>query len=263
MSADFTGKSGIITGAAGGIGRATALRLAKAGANLTLVDKNDGELIKLTRELEQYGVSISSLAADVTDPDSAAEYVEMALKHSGKIDFFFNNAGIEGPMRSVLDFDERDFTKVIDINLKGVFLGLRHVLPVMKNQGHGAVVNTGSLASERGLAGSIAYTAAKHGVLGLTRVAVADLVGTQVRVNSVLPGMVDTPLLRKIINDTFAGDMDKGVQGMGNVAPMKRLAQPEEIASAVVFLLSDDASFINGVALPVDGGTLAVVPYND
>lgn len=262
MFSSFAGKSGIITGAAGGIGRAVAVRLAQAGANLTLVDRNQAALDELRQDLASHSVKVSCVVADVTDEESVVKYVREALSQSGGIDFFFNNAGIEGPMRTVFDFDSADFDKVISVNLKGVFLGLRHVLPHMIKQGSGAVVNTGSLASERGLTGSIAYSAAKHGVLGITRVSAADLVGTAVRVNCVLPGMVDTPMLRKIINETFGGDMEAGLKGMGSVAPMKRIAQPDEVASAVVFLLSDEASFINGVGLPVDGGTLAVVPYN-
>ncbi|MDH4846220.1 MULTISPECIES: SDR family NAD(P)-dependent oxidoreductase [Pseudomonas] len=262
MNGNFQGKAGIITGAAGGIGSATARRLSAEGAQLLLVDRNEVALKTLVDEIRALGGECDFAVADVSEDASVQAYVAQASNTFDRIDFFFNNAGIEGPMCSVLTFQEADFDKVIAVNLKGVFLGMRYVLPIMVKQGFGSIVNTGSIASARGLAGSIAYTAAKHAVLGMVRTGAADLAGTNVRLNCVMPGMVDTPMLRKIIHETFDGDLNKGLKGMGSVSPMHRVAQPEEIAAGVVFLLSDDASFINGVALPIDGGTLATIPYN-
>jgi 3alpha(or 20beta)-hydroxysteroid dehydrogenase len=160
------------------------------------------------------------------------------------------------------EYPEDVFDEVIAVNLRGVFLGLRHVLPVMLRQGSGSIVNTGSLASERGLPLTAAYNASKHAVVGLTKTAAAEVGAAGVRVNAVLPGMIDTRMLRSLVDTMSGGDMEAGMQFVAGVAPQGRTGTVEEVAAIVAFLASDAASFVNGVAWPVDGGALATMANN-
>ena len=255
---DLTGRVALITGAAGGIGGAAAARFAALGADLHLVDVDEEGLARSAEAVAATGRRVTTSTADVTLSADVRGYVEAALREHGRIDAFFNNAGIEGPVATLAEYPEDGFERVVAVNLVGVFLGLRHVLPVMLEQGSGAIVNTGSLASERGLPSSGAYIATKHAVLGLTRTAAAEVAGRGVRVNAVLPGMIDTRMLRDLAQQ-LAGDLDQGMAYLGAAAPAGRTGQPEEVAAVVVFLCSDDASFVHGVGLPVDGGILATL----
>ncbi|MBX5440853.1 MAG: SDR family oxidoreductase [Solirubrobacteraceae bacterium] len=255
-----TGRTALITGAAGGIGRATALRFAAEGARLHLVDNDPVGLGETLDAVRAGGApAATQTVADVTQPEHVAGYVEAALQAHGRIDAFFNNAGIEGPVAPLAEYPLDGYEAVIAVNLTGVFLGLRHVLPVMLEQGSGAIVNTGSLASERGLPGTAVYNATKHAVLGLTRTAAAEVGAAGVRVNAVLPGMIDTRMLRTLAGE-LGGEVDAGLAFMSQVAPQQRTGRPEEVAAVVTFLCSDDASFVNGVGWPVDGGALATIP---
>ncbi len=255
------GKGALITGGGGLIGREAAIALAKDGAKIMLVDIDPKRLRESHDAVAALGdhVHVETVLADCGDSSDVQGYVAAAVARFGEIDAFFNNAGIEGKLGPIAEYDETEWERVIRINLTGVFFGLRHVLPVMIKQGHGAIVNTGSIASERGLPLTPAYNAAKHGVLGLTRTAAAEVGRHGVRVNCVLPGMVDTPLLRSILGTIFAGDIEAGLKVAGSAAPMNRVATPAEIGAVVAFLLSDRAGFVNGAAWPVDGGALAVM----
>src|SRR5665213_2988147 len=156
---------------------------------------------------------------------------------------------------------ETVFERMVAVNEKGIFLGMRYVLPVMLKQGHGAVVNTGSIASERGLAGACAYNSTKHAVIGLTRTAASEVGAKGVRVNAVMPGVIDTPLLEAMLRMMFNGDVAAGKKVLGKVATMDRIGTPEEVGEVVTFLLSDAASFVNGAAWAVDGGALATIRH--
>ena len=195
---DFTGRVALITGAAGGIGGAAAERFAALGADVHLVDVDEDGLARRAESVAATGRRATTSTADVTKSADVRGYVDAALREHGRIDAFFNNAGIEGPVATLAEYPEEEFERVVGVNLFGVFLGLRHVLPVMLEQGSGAIVNTGSLASERGLPSSGAYIATKHAVLGLTRTAASEVAGRGVRVNAVLPGMIDTRMLRDL-----------------------------------------------------------------
>lgn len=251
------GKAAVVTGGARGIGFATAAALLREGARVLLVGRDAEALEEAARSLGS-STEIVAQVADVSRSEDVEAYVAEALRRFGSIDILFNNAGIEGAIAPLAEYPIDEFDRVIAINLRGVFLGLRHVLPVMLAKGSGSIVNTGSITSEIGLPASSAYIAAKHAVLGLTRAAAADLAGSGVRVNAVLPGMVDTRLLRSVLSQVAGGDVEGGMQFAAGVAPQRRVAAPEEIAEVVVFLASDAASFVNGVGWPVDGGALAV-----
>src|SRR5579872_747095 len=174
MTPSMKGKVAVITGGAGMIGHAAAMSLATAGADIMLVDINAEELARRRAAIEALGVRVEIQLADVSKASEVAAYTAGAVQKFGRIDAFFNNAGVEGKLGPTHEYDEAEFDKIIAVNLKGIFLGLRHVLPVMLRQGQGAVVNTGSIASERGLAGACAYNASKHGVIGLTRTAASE-----------------------------------------------------------------------------------------
>ena len=195
---DFTGKVALITGGGGGIGRATALGFALRGAKVMVVDA-DASLGQASVDIiAQRGGAAAFVQADVTKSASVRDYVAKTLAAYGRIDAFFNNAGIEGVVTPTQEYDEEIFDKVIAVNLKGVFLGLRHVLPVMLKQGSGAIVNTASMAGLFGSPGMPAYVASKHGVLGLTKVASTDVAALGIRVNAVCPGPVETRMMRSL-----------------------------------------------------------------
>jgi NAD(P)-dependent dehydrogenase (short-subunit alcohol dehydrogenase family) len=261
MNSSLTGSVALITGGAGMIGHATALALAAAGADVMLVDINAEGLAAKRGAVGALGVRVETCVADVSRAADVAAYVARTLEAFGRIDLFFNNAGIEGKLGPTHEYDEAEFDRIIAVNLKGIFLGLRHVLPVMLRQGRGAVVNTGSIASERGLAGACAYNASKHAVIGLTRTAASEVGARGVRVNAVMPGVIDTPLLEAMLRMMFAGDVAAGKQALGKVATQDRIGTPAEVAQIVTFLLSDAASFVNGAAWAVDGGALSTIRH--
>lgn len=260
MSGRLAGKNIIVTGAGSGIGLATAHILAREGANLLLVDLHEDAANAVARDLADNGSRAIAMAADVSREDDVIRFVEHAQWELGSIDGCFANAGIGGRIGPMVDLSLDAFRAVIDVNLVGAFLTLRHVVPVMVEQGQGAVVVTGSVASERGLPFTAAYNAAKHAVLGLVRSAAVEVGAAGVRVNAVLPGMVDTPMLRTTAK-TVASDADvtSTVKAMARVSPIGRPAQPGEIGEVVAFLLSDAASYVHGVGLPVDGGALGTM----
>jgi NAD(P)-dependent dehydrogenase (short-subunit alcohol dehydrogenase family) len=255
------GKVAIVTGGAGMIGLATAQCLAAAGADVMLVDINAAALAEKRDAVAAQGVRVETFVADVGKAGDVAAYVARALAVFGRIDAFFNNAGIEGKLAPTHEYDEEEFDRIIAVNLKGVFLGLRHVLPVMMRQGRGAVVNTGSIASERGLAGACAYNASKHGVIGLTRTAASEAGPHGVRVNAVMPGVIDTPLLEAMLRMMFNDDVAAGKRALGRVATLDRIGTPAEVGEVATFLLSDASSFVNGAAWAVDGGALSTIRH--
>lgn len=254
---DFSGQVAVITGAANGIGRATALAFAKQGAKVVAVDRDAAGVEKLAGEIRSNGGTAIAVAADVTKSADVERYVKAATDAYGRIDSFFNNAGIEGKVSPVAEYDEAIFDAVIGVNLKGVFLGLRHVLPVMIAQGRGAVVNTASIAGITGTPGLAPYVATKHGVIGLTKSVSGEVARQGIRVNAVCPGPVDTRMIHSIEQMINPGDAEAvGARYQASI-PMGRYATAEEIASTVLFLCSDFASGITGAQYVVDGGRTA------
>ncbi len=253
------GKTMIVTGAAGAIGFATAEILCREGARVMLVDIAGERLESCTEALRAAGHDAVGYVADCADEAAVAGYVHAAMGTFGRIDGFFNNAGIEGSLAPTHAYDIAEFDNIIRVNLRSMFLGLRFVIPHMVAAGKGAVVNTASIGSERGLAGACAYNAAKHGVVGLTRTAASEVAQKGVRVNCVEPGVIETPLLVGMLEQMFDGDVQAGMDKLGQVATLNRVGQPREVGDVVSFLLSDEASYVNGARWEIDGGALATI----
>lgn len=252
------GRSIIVTGAAGAIGFATCEILVREGANLLMVDIDGERLTRCAKSLCGPG-RIEICVADCGDEADVRRYAETATEAFGRIDGFFNNAGVEGKLAPTHEYDVAEFDRLVRVNLRGVFLGLRYVLPFMVARGSGSVVNTASIGSERGLAGACAYNATKHGVVGLTRTAASEVAQKGVRVNCVMPGVIETPLLVEVIEQLYPGDVQKGLDKIGRVATLNRCGTPEEVGNVVSFLLSDEASYVNGAQWEIDGGALATI----
>jgi NAD(P)-dependent dehydrogenase (short-subunit alcohol dehydrogenase family) len=255
---DFTGKVVVITGAAGGVGQAAARAFAKAGARLVLVDRAAGAGEELSEAIRRQGGDAQFVAADVTRSGEVRAYVKAALDAHGRIDCFFNNAGIEGKVAETAEYDEAMFDAVLSVNVKGVFLGLRHVLPIMLRQKAGAVVNTASVAGLVGTPGMPAYVASKHAVIGLTKAAAGEVARRGVRVNAVCPGPVDTRMIHALEAELDPSNPAAVGERYKAGIPSGRYATPEEIASVVLFLCSDLAANVNGAQWVVDGARTAV-----
>lgn len=251
---DFTGKVALITGGGGGIGRATALGFALRGAKVMVVD-HDAENGRVTTEVvAQQGGEAKFIRSDVTKSASVRDYVKATLDAYGRIDCFFNNAGIEGKVVPTQDYDEAVFDQVIAVNLKGVFLGLRYVLPEMLKQGSGTVVNTASVAGLFGGPGMPAYVASKHGVLGLTKVASSDVAPFGIRVNAVCPGPVETRMMRSLESQRNPNDPEGVHRAYSATMPTGRYTLPEEVAGVVLYLSSELSGNVTGTHIVVDGG---------
>jgi NAD(P)-dependent dehydrogenase (short-subunit alcohol dehydrogenase family) len=254
---DFKGKVALVTGAGNGIGRASAIGFARNGARVVLVDRDRDGGESTAGGIRQQGGEAIFVGADVTRSSDVAGYVRAALDAYGAIDCFHNNAGILGNVASIVDYDEAVFDSVIGVNLKGVFLGLKHVLPVMIQQRRGAVVNTASTAGLVGSPNMSAYVASKHGVIGLTKVAALEAGRHQVRVNAVCPGPVDTQMIHALEAVTNPDNPKAVGERYAASLPLGRYSTPEEIANMVQFLCSDLAANITGGHYLVDGGRLA------
>ena len=251
---EFAGKVALITGGGGGIGRAAAIGFAGRGAKVLVVDR-DATAGEASAELvRQRGGDARFVRADVTRSADVQAYVKATLDAFGSIDCFFNNAGIEGKVMPMQEYDEDLFDAVIGVNLKGVFLGMRHVLPVMLGQGRGTIVNTASTAALFGGPGMAPYVASKHAVLGLTKVASADVARFGVRVNAVCPGPVETRMMRSLEAQRNSADPQSVHDRNAAATPTGRYVMPEEVANVVMYLCSDLATDITGTHIVIDGG---------
>jgi NAD(P)-dependent dehydrogenase (short-subunit alcohol dehydrogenase family) len=255
---EFKGKVALITGAGNGIGRQAALGFAARGAKVVVVDK-DGEAAQRTAgTIKQQGGEALAHTADVTKSADVQAYVKAALDAYGRIDCFFNNAGIEGKVKPVVDYDEATFDQLIAINVKGVFLGLKHVVAVMLKQKSGAVVNTASVAGLVGTPGISPYVASKHAVIGLTKAVAGEVAREGIRINAVCPGPIDTRMIHSLESMINPGDPGSVAKRYQSALPLGRYGTPEEVANVVMFLCSDLAGNITGAQYVVDGGRTAV-----
>lgn len=248
MAQDFEGKAGLVTGAASGIGRATALDIAARGGAVVVADINEEGSAETVELIEKAGGHASFQYTDITDAESVKRLIDAVVNRYGSLDFAHNNAAGGLPTNELADYDIELNANALRLYLEAQFFCLKYELEYMKEHDGGAIVNTASLAGLVGNPLSGPYTAAKHGVIGYTKNAALEYARYGVRVNAVCPGVVRTGLT-KDLPDEYLGPITAG-------QAIKRMAEPEEIAAAVVFLLSDAASFITGVALPVDGGAL-------
>ena len=257
---NFTDKIALVTGGGNGIGRASALLFAEHGAAVVVVDNDAAAAADTARLITEQGGDALDVAADVSRSDQVQAYVAAALRKHDRIDCFFNNAGIEGQVAPTAEYDEDVFDSVMAVNVKGVFLGLRHVLPVMLKQGSGTVVNSASIAGLVGSPGMPAYVASKHAVIGLTKVTAGEVSGAGVRVNAVCPGPIETRMIQGLAEQINPSDPDTVHKGYHSNIPLGRYGQAEEVANVVLFLCSDLASNITGAQYVVDGGRTASPP---
>lgn len=257
MARRFEGKVVVITGAGGGIGRAAAVRFASEGARIALVDVSAAGLNQSVAAVERAGGEAISVEADVTRLAEVQRYVAATTERFGGIDGFFNNAGILGAVSPLVDYPEETFDRVLAVNVKAVWLGLKVVGPAIMARGGGAIVNTASIAGLRGTPNLVAYTASKHAVIGLTRTASLEFVRRGVRVNAVCPAPIETPMVDLLEGGLNPRDPTAVHERLAASIPMRRYGKPEEVAALVAFLMSADASYLNGSIYTVDGGSMA------
>jgi NAD(P)-dependent dehydrogenase (short-subunit alcohol dehydrogenase family) len=256
---DFTGVGGVVTGAGSGIGRAVALALAQKGAQVLAVDLNADSVQQTSLMAAGLEGRILPHVADVTVTSEIKRYVDRCVRECGNLSFFHNNAGVGGTHKSIIESDEGDWNRTLDIMLRSYFVALKHVLPVMKQQGRGSIVHTGSILSLKGSLNRSDYVTAKHGLLGLTKTAAAEVARDGIRINLICPGPVDTRLQSASEKMTSPDDPTIERRRLEQATPMGRYAQPEEIADLVVYLLSPGSSgYLTGAVIAVDGGLMAV-----
>jgi NAD(P)-dependent dehydrogenase (short-subunit alcohol dehydrogenase family) len=249
LSQEFEGKVAIVTGGAGGIGRATAVAFARKGARVVVADVDTPGGQETVEMIETEGGQALFVETDVSDSDDVQKMVQQTIDAYGRLDIAFNNAGIEGEQAPTAEGSEDNWDRVIDINLKGVWLCMREEIPHMFEQGGGAIVNMSSVAGRVGFENLPAYVASKHGVLGLTKTAALEYATQDVRVNAVCPGVIHTEMI-----DRVTGGDEEMLEAYAKMAPVERMGEPQEVADAVVWLCSRKASFVTGHALTVDGG---------
>ena len=249
QNGSYAGKVAFVTGAGTGIGRATALAFAGEGAGVVVADVSEQGNRETARMIEAAGGRALAVACDVRRAEDVKAALDKAVETFGRLDVAFNNAGVEQPIMPAADLTEEEWDRIVDIDLRGVLLCMKHEIPLMLEQGGGAIVNTSSGAGVKGFAGQAAYCAAKYGIVGLTKAAALDYALQNIRVNAVCPGIIETPMM-----DRFSGGTPEGRERVISQEPIGRMGKPEEIAAAVVWLCSDAASFVTGHALVADGG---------
>ena len=250
------GKVAVVTGADGVIGSATVGLLAERGARIVAVDRRRADLETAINGLPASAQALA-VTADVTDETEVTDYVRAAVDRFGTIDVFYNNAGVEGEVKPITEYSLETFRRVIDVNVIGVFLGLKHVLPVMRKQNSGSIINTASIAGLLGSPHIAVYSASKHAVIGLTKSAAWECTGTGVRVNCVCPGLIDSRMLSAIFQGRYGGNAPPPIDKIVERIPARRLGRAAEVASIVAFLASEEASYVSGSAYTVDGGRTA------
>lgn len=252
MEKIFEGKVALVTGGSFGIGRATAVAFAKRGAKVVISDWKEDKDNETARLIKEAGSESLFVQCDVSVSSAVSNMMEKVIAHFGRLDYAFNNAGIEGEMANTHECTEANWDKTTGINLKGVWLCMKHEIPQMLKLNKGVIVNCASIAGLSGFPGLSPYVASKHGIVGLTKSAALEYAKLGIRVNAVCPGVIQTSMIDRVTGN------DKEVEKQYTaMEPIGRMGNPEEVAEAVVWLCSDAASFVTGVAMPVDGGFAA------
>lgn len=250
MRFDFKGKLALVTGGSFGIGRATAIAFARAGAQVVIADIESNS--DTLRAIKQAGGDPLFMQCDVSKPDQVQTMVQEIVKKFGRLDFAFNNAGIEGDNGPLQECALENWDRVLNVNLKSIFLCMKAQIPLMRSQGSGVIVNCASVAGMMGFINLPAYVASKHGVIGLTRAAALENAKEGIRINAICPGVIKTPMVERVTKGDPA--LEASYTAM---EPVGRMGQPEEIAAAVLWLCSPESGFVTGAAIPVDGGMTA------
>ena len=246
----------LITGAAMGLGYATAVEAAKEGAKLSLIDYNGELLEKAKKEIEALHPEVEILLtiADVSDEKAVKNYVDETVATYGRIDGFYNNAGIEGKQAPLTEYDLEVFKKVVDINLMGVYYGLKYIIPVMQKQEYGRIVNVASVGGIRGVKNQTAYVATKHAVSGITKNTALEYGSSGILTNAIAPGAILTPMVAEAFKQVNPENPKAAEAEYAQANPTKRLGLPEEVGKLVVFLMSENCSYVNGQIIAIDGG---------
>ena len=252
----FQGKTVIVTGGAMGLGLAASKVLAQKGANLALVDYNEDALNKAKAEIAGLApnAKIITVVADVSNEEAVKNYVDTTLAQFGTIDGFYNNAGIEGKQAPLVDYDLEVFKKVIDINLMGVYYGLKHVIPVMQKNGGGKIVNVASVGGIRGVINQMPYVASKHAVSGMTKNAAIEYGKDGIYTNAIAPGAILTPMVAEAFKQVNPADPKAAEAEYAQRNPTRKLGDPKDVGNLVAFLLSDECQYVNGQTIAIDGG---------
>lgn len=252
----FKDKTIIITGAAMGLGLAASKAVAVKGANLSIVDYNPEALEKAKAEIQSVApnAKVITIVADVSDEQAVKNYVDKTVEEFGRIDGLYNNAGIEGKQASIVDYDINVFKKVIDINLMGVYYGLKYVIPVMQKQGGGKIVNVASVGGIRGVVNQMPYVASKHAVSGMTKNAAIEYGKDGIYTNAIAPGAILTPMVAEAFKQVNPADPKAAETTYAQRNPTRQLGKPEHVGNLVAFLLSDECQYVNGQTIAIDGG---------
>jgi len=249
----FAGKIAFITGAGNGIGRATALAFARAGASVAVVDLAEDCIAAVVEEIEAAGGSALGIPCDASKSEQVRSALDKTVEAFGGLDIAFNNAGVEQKQIALADLSEEEFDRLTAIDLRAVFLCMKYQIPLMRKRGGGSIVNTSSGAGVTGIPNQAGYVAVKHGVIGMTRSVALEVIEDGIRVNAICPGIIATPM----ITERVSGGTEEGQQEMVKQEPIGRMGKPEEIAAAVLYMCSEPAAFMVGHAMVVDGGQTA------
>lgn len=249
MKYSFENKVALVTGAASGMGLATAKAFAESGAKIVMSDLDEMKLESAARELRQKGYEILAIKTDISDELQVKEMIETTVQYYGRLDFAYNNAGVQSNVTNTADLSATEFDRIIGINLRGVWLCMKYELQQMRKQESGAIVNCSSLGGLVGLPGRSAYHASKHGVLGLTKSSALEYANRNIRINAICPGTIETPMVTNMLE---SGDLDQ--EAALSLLPIGRFGKDHEIADAVLWLCSDASSFVIGQSIAIDGG---------